>query len=154
MPRLTNQRYLVSSLWLSEIWNSNLKTLFALLSVQRQCDLHAYFQPTKDLTYEALLEHRRVISREFPDLPAKAGRYCSRMWEIYDEAVNFAKDNEHLTQAYISDVVAPLQTDRSGRRIGLAAVAKPEPDLRRFALALIQMAQLELLSKRHSDKAV
>lgn len=154
MPRLTNQQYLVDSLWLREIWNSNLKTLFALLSVQRQCDVHAYFQPAKDLTDEERLEHRRLISKELPDLPAKAGRYLSAMRQLYCEAAKACKGNEHLIQPYISDVVAPLKETRGNHKIGVAAVARPEPDLRGFAKTLIQLAWIEEEKKDEPDKAV
>ena len=143
MPRLTNQQYLANGRWLNGVWNSNLKCLFALLTLQQQLDLHAYFAPTKDWTDEERIEHRQVISKEFSDLPSKAGRYCSRVGELYDEAVEFSKGNDHLIRPYISDSVAPLKIDQSGRMIGIAAVARPKPDLRGFAKALIQLAQLQ-----------
>ena len=141
MPRLTNQTYLANSLWLRKIWNGNLKSLFAVLSVQRQIDLHAYFAPTKDLTDEERVEHRRAISEEFTDLPARAGRYFASMRDVYDKAVDVCRGNDQLIKPYISSVVAPLKTDKSGRKIGIAAIARPEPALRGFARALVQLAQ-------------
>jgi len=96
MPRLTNQQYLANSCWLRGIWFCNLKTLYAVLPVQHQIDLHAYFAPTKELTDEERIDHRKIISRDFPDLPARAGRYYSRMQDLYDEAIQFANGDMHL----------------------------------------------------------
>ena len=75
------------------------------------------------------------------------------MWSLYEEARKFAKGNEHLAHPYISDVVAPKKPDKCGRTIGVAAVARPEPDLRRFVRTLIQMSEDEIRKEFESRKA-
>jgi|SRR5579862_3286096 len=153
MSRLTNRQYLKNTRWLREIWNSNLKSLYSLHSLWRQWDLHAYFAPSKDWTDEERIEHRILVTKDFPDLPARAGRYFSAMRQLYDEAAKACKCNEHLIQPYISDVVAPLKIDKSGRSIGIAGIARAEPDLRGFAKALIQLAQDRVSKESETDKA-
>jgi hypothetical protein len=127
--------------------------VYSLHSLQRQWDLHAYFAPTKDLTDREQIEHRRIISKEFPELPARAGRYLSSMRQLCDEAATTCKSNEHLIQPYINSVVAPAREDKTGHKISVAGVAKHEPNLMSFTKTLIQIAQDQVRNEIESDEA-
>ena len=73
MPRLNFTTYCHIHDQLHRFWLGN-NQLFAELTIAEQWHLHDYFQLTKDWPKSELLSHRRTISTERPDLPAKAGR--------------------------------------------------------------------------------
>lgn len=141
MPRLTNQQYLSNERWLRGIWFTNLASLFTVLSSRQQWDLHTYFVPTNDTTDNKRLQHRRLVTERDPALPVRAGIYLATMRRLYDEACNAAQNNHRLIDLYIKKVVTPLKFTKSGRKIGVTALARPEPDLRVLARALIRVAR-------------
>lgn len=122
MPRLTNQQYLHRQQLLRKLWRTH-PGRFGLLTPVQQWDLHLYYQLTHELTHTELLEHRRQISRKHPTLPARAGK-----------AFRLVVDGLGRTSG-------PTHVVSDGRRIGVRAVVKPEPDVNRLARAVWLLAE-------------
>jgi hypothetical protein len=126
MPRVTDQDYLDRHHRLRQVW-LNASGRFANLATGEQWDLHAYYVPSKDLSDEALLEHRGRITQQRRSLPAKAG-----------------KAFEALASGKVHAVVSgPVITKGklAGHHLSVRAIVRPEPDLRKFAQALLGVAE-------------
>lgn len=123
MPRLTNAEFLKRHHILRHNWLNN-QSIYARLSPRHQWELHAYYQPDKELTDEQLLEHRIKITKEQSSLPARAGKH-------YD----------HLASSQGSEQDRRAKPAKPGeRQIRVWSVVRPEPDLRVFAKALVGLA--------------
>lgn len=72
MPRLSKKQYWKYHKWLKHLWENDI-SVYAEISPARQRQLHDFFQPSKDLSREELLEHRQRITAEQPNLPHQAG---------------------------------------------------------------------------------
>ena len=79
-PRLSNTQFLQAHRDLQRLWQHD-RAAFAELTSAEQWQLHDFFRPSKDLTDEQLLNHRRVISQTRPSLPQQAGRALHRLEE-------------------------------------------------------------------------
>lgn len=120
MPRLTNDLYLKRHRWLYKLWFDHDGAPFSYLKPNEQWDLHAYYQPYKDLTDEELLEHRKQISKERPSLPARAGKAFT----------NLATGKQ-----------TGVKISHTGKRsISVRAIVRPEIDLKLLSKALIGVA--------------
>jgi hypothetical protein len=127
MSRLSNTAYLRFRAYLHAVWESR-RPAFSLISTADQYDLHQYFRPSEDLTPAEQLEHRRVVSREQPSLPQRAGRALR----------HFASPK-------------PLHQQWHGR-ITLYPLLRPQPDLKRLSWALLGGARRQRQQEReHRD---
>ncbi|HVX58722.1 MAG TPA: hypothetical protein VG964_03220, partial [Candidatus Saccharimonadales bacterium] len=94
MPRLSTAEYLQRQQVLNRAWFEFGGRHFAYLSSREQWDLHAYFQPSKHLTKEELIRHRRQITKEQPSLPARAGKAWANLVAGRDTGVTSSLDKQ------------------------------------------------------------
>jgi len=74
MPRLTNRDYLSNRHFLTQLWERESGSLFAVLPGYAQRDLHDFFAFTTSMDDAEALEHRAEMTAAFPSLPQAAGR--------------------------------------------------------------------------------
>ncbi len=125
------QAYLQAHRALRSLWLEPDGAVFAELSPHEQWYLHDYFRPSEQLPDQDLLAHRKAISRQRPCLPQSAGRALSllvRMLQTYVEP----------RPAVIRKPGERLPTTRV-HHITVRAVVQPEPDVARYAPAVVQM---------------
>ena len=125
MPRFTNKEYLQRHEVARRIWQQY-RGKFGDLSVNQQWDLHDFYRPSEELTAEALIEHRRRVSRERPSLAALANK-----------AYKILVDPNPPTAVSVT----PAAAVGSKRAIRVRAIVRPTPDLRKLARALIELAE-------------
>jgi hypothetical protein len=128
MPRLTDRHYLKVHKQLKQYW-CHLDIVYGYLTSTEQWQLHDYFQPSKDLSETELLQHRRGISNQRPNLPHQAGRALAK---LQTRAAHHALQRVRLAGQ-------PAGKKTSSKRhpgVRVLAVVKPEPDLERLARAL------------------
>ena len=95
---------------------------------------HAYFVPYKELSDSPAITHGQQVTRNHPSLPQRAGK-------IYVRFFREAKARQaRLAQPATNRV--PRSRSRVGKHnLRVRAVARPEPDLRKLALALLDVAK-------------
>lgn len=81
--------------FLKKAW-TEFPTLYSVLPVPRQWGVHAYYQPTKNLTETELREHRTSISNTRPHLAASASQDFERMYQAFRNAFYIAKGDERI----------------------------------------------------------
>jgi hypothetical protein len=132
MPRLNDRQYLKAHKQLRRFWIAD-NSVFGYLSSNEQWRLHAYFQPSKDLTNDELLVHRREITAQQPNLPHQAGRALAKLQAA---AAQHALQRVRLAKRPLD------KTPRTGKRnITVRGVVKPEVDTKRLARAFIALAE-------------
>lgn len=148
MPRLTSQQYLEAHQKLA-IAHHDEPLMFGSLSPAEQWALHAYFVPSKGLSDQQLLDHRKTITKEQPSLPQRAGRALAHIERNYDVAAEAAHGDHTMYRKVLSDL-APGEAfvTKRGRQIRVVGIAKPEPDARLFAQAIVDMVRSMTLEER------
>lgn len=120
MPRLTGPDFIQTHHQLREWWLEK-EILYAHLEPREQWDLHAYFQSSKGMNGEDLLEHRKTAAKQDPSLPQRAGRALSR----------------------IRKCAVPAEKRKRTGHIKVYPLVNPEPDFRQLARAFIAIAELQ-----------
>jgi hypothetical protein len=125
MPRLSKKQYLKYHKTLRHLW-LNHQSVYSYLSPTKQWQLHDFFQPSKELTNERLLEHRKVISKERPSLPHQAG------WALKD-----------INQVLGTFAKQPVRAKgrHNASRVTVRPIVRPEIDGDKLALAFWLMAK-------------
>lgn len=142
MPRLTNSEYLDRCHWLCQVWLDPHRTPLIILTPNEQWDIHAYFQPSRELSDEELISHRKQLLINQPGLPARAGKVFNKMVRVIDSAREKANGDPKLTMHYIHDAAhRSTVVDKRGRKHHTYAIVKPEPDLDKLAQALLGLAR-------------
>lgn len=146
MPRLTIQLYLARHHDLKTAW-IKAPQLFEVLAPRAYWDLHEYYQPTKDLTDQQLLGHRRWISRRDPSLPQRAGKaylFLVRSYLIAKRRSrgDLAKFNQALRKNSRARTVTPDTQNRAGT-IEVTAQFRVEIDYEKLAKALLRVIEGE-----------
>jgi len=112
--------------------------VFGILPSQ-QWDLHRFFQTKSDLQPAELTKIREELVQDGPGLPQRAGS----AFRILDDMFRYALDVSHGDAFKFNRVVIsctePLITGK--HRIHGVGIARQEPDLKRFAKVLLQMAR-------------
>ena len=142
MPRFSNQDYLARCHWLRRMWIEPPQILLATVTVLEQWDLHTYFQPSKALTDEQRLEHRRAVITQEPLLPARAGKCFTKLAKLSESAIKQSGGDPARAVAFICAAV-PAQLDKKGHKIRIFPVARPEPDLPELSRVLLELAMVE-----------
>ncbi len=118
MPRLRNYDYVLIYAHLHQLWE-NKRQGFSVISTRDQRYLHRFLRPSELLAEADLLAHRKAVTAQNASLPQQAGRAL-----------------KHLANPL------PLKQVPSGsRRIVVYPLLRPEPDIHRLALALIDTAR-------------
>lgn len=136
MPRLSNRRYLAHCRFLRATWLKH-DMLYGLLPINAQWDLHAFYKPDEELTDQQRLAHREHVTSERPALPARAGRSFNQIYRSFEQA----RDRAMLRQP-------AHQPKRRDRQIRVYGIARPEPDLKLLARALVQSAIEQALDSK------
>jgi len=131
VPRINHQQYCTQRDFLIYAWE-HFPKLYGLLSVSQQWDVHRYFQPSRDLTELQLRAHRKTVSAEDHSLPNRAGKAYARMRQVFE--IGSARPTASPTMV-------------------VRAVARPEPNLRRLAEALVDDAIRKLERERGAEAA-
>ncbi len=140
MPRLSNDLYLRRHVFLARAWQ-DFARLYTILLPQDQWTVHRFYQPTKDLSDQELLDYRQQITSAEPGLPARAGRLFIRMNRAFRTAYEYAQGDQLRFYDSLWQQTAGAKAQQHGkRRIRIAALARPEPDLEALARVLVQMA--------------
>jgi hypothetical protein len=123
LPRLSNRVYYEKHLALRQIWNEQSQT-FGYLSAVEQHNIHDFFQPSKELSFEELVAHRKRISQQRPSLPAVAAKAVSKLGQY---GLGLRKPRQ----------ARPV----NGRQISVRAVVRPEIDVEKLAKAMLELAK-------------
>lgn len=134
MPRLTNQAYLQRHQQLRQLW-LEAQRHYAQLPLDQQWLLHDYYQPSKPLTNDQLIVHRRSITKDRPSLPNAASKAYQRL----------------LAAPLPPPRPLPPQPRPPTRplHIRVSAVVRPEPDTHRLALVVMEVAKQMMRGWRH-----
>lgn len=144
MPRLTNREYLARRELLKDAWRL-FQGVYVAVSYNQQMAVHAFFQPSKDLTDEEALEHRRTITVEEPSLPNRAGKgYLGIERAAYEL-------HRRLEKEPSQDPTLPVRLPKNMRTIKVAPIARPEVDVERLAEALLDLAEEVEEEKREPE---
>ncbi len=137
MPRLSNELYYKRYEVLRWLWLNENKT-YGCLSPKEQWAIHSFFQPSKDLSFDELVAHRRTIVKERPTLPARAGKAGRRLVDI--------ATGKHSPKPSRSTAAASRQG--KGRQVYVRGVVRPEIDVEKLARALLEIAE-DRIKKQH-----
>lgn len=87
-----------------------------LLPWDQQLDLHGYYAPYKNFTDDEAIEHRRQVTADHPNLPARAGKIFMKIGGL-------------------------IRPDGTIARYRISALAKPEIDADKLARVLLEVAK-------------
>lgn len=133
MPRLTSRDYLAQRRLLIEEWFDRDAIAFAEVPLQGQHDLHDFYAPTEPFSDTEALKHRAAMAKAFPSLPQKAGRALQALLrgkELHEQRLVVAREAAGQ----------PSPRTAKSRGVRIAAVARPKPDLRLLAKAIVELS--------------
>jgi hypothetical protein len=118
-----------------------------VLAYNQQLELHAFYQPSKNLTDDESSAHRQQISQEQPSLPNRAGKLFAEV-ERYTRAIR-----ERMEQQPPQDPAQRVRVPvgQTQRHIHVLPLARSEVDIVKLAGALLDLAeqmQVEAASER------
>lgn len=129
MPRLSDVEYLIRHDLVHNVWTNN-PAYFGYLTDRQQRDIHVYFQTTSDAKDDELISRRKLLTRNNPSLPHRAGR------------------------AFLAFLRPPVEETRpqstKSKNTSTRIVANPEIDFPRLVETL--MDQVASLPKEERDK--
>lgn len=141
MPRVTFKQYLDQRAFLRLAWEE-FDQLYSLLPAQQQWQLHRYYQPLSSHTDDELRAYRAHVRQVEPSLPAQAGRLYAKLHRVYDTGIDAAKAQQRPRgRNATKSPPRPTRVHAGTRQITVRAVARPEPDLKKFSEALIALAE-------------
>ena len=145
MPRISTMEYRASHHRLKESL-TELPQAMMSLPANEQWLLHSFFVPTRDLSDQELNAHRKVISKEQPSLPHKAGRALTHLNQNCGVAMTAANgDPARMRQLLVQmgGTIAPIsRSTRKGRRaIRVNSVLRAEPDATLVAQAVLSLTR-------------
>lgn len=160
MPRVTSSEQFRRHRFVRMLFlEPGMHVLFALLSFRDQQTLHLYYATDDDLNEREFGERRRELDRRHPSLSHRAGR-CFRVLErafieasrahgVTKEQMRQAVELHHQRQGVQRPSPRRQGASRqSSRDVVVLPVARPTPDSRKLAVALTELARLQLAQKR------
>ena len=151
MPRISNELYIQRHRFLRKAWTEGLQEIFAVLRTHQQWDVHKFYQPDRQLTDQQLIDYRLNITRSHPTLPQRASRSYLQMQDAFDHAYEAFEAADLNEQVFNQKLKSLVRSSGSGK-IRVTAIAKPAPDLRRLAHALVDEAQRQV-EEEHRERA-
>lgn len=146
MPRLTPSAHYHRYQFLYAAW-LHFPQLYALLPLRAQWQVHEFYQPSKELTKDELITHIRQLTKDKPALVHQVGKHVRRMKDVFRF---MSKELGIPRSEWDRAISTPIQhynpspahtTTRDGTRYTIAAVARPEVDVRLLARALLELAK-------------
>jgi len=148
VPRLTFELYRQRHVFLKRVWEI-FGLLFAVLPADQQWAVHSYYVPTLDLDDLQLRAHRKEVSERDPSLPNRAGKAYLRLERVFDLAAEEAQGDDLVFHRVVLGYVPGEPTiDAKGRSIKVAPVARPEPDMKALARAIVDWKLRELQAEQ------
>jgi hypothetical protein len=141
MPRLTNHQHLVRRTTLHAMW-AECQIAYSAAPLAQQWELHRYYQTIVDATDEELIANRKALEETEQSLSHRAGK-------TYAAVVQAASC--YKTRAQPPTPAVPGKS--KDRVITVRAVARPEPDLKKVAMALIMLAEQQAKDQDDERKA-
>ena len=141
MPRLTAKQYLPAHDQLRRFWLHQPR-VFGELTPGEQWRLHHFFKPSHDLSDLELLQHREQVTKTRPSLPRQAGRALAK---LQSAAAVVAVEGVRRAKA---PAPVKIRRSRGERRLVVRAVVRPEPDIKKLAQALLEMARAMVQRRR------
>lgn len=137
MPRLTDKHYLEQRQLLVKAWQKD-RLAFLLLPWDQQLDLHGFYAPYKQFTDDEAIEHRRQVTADHPNLPARAGKIFKKISGLIrpDGTITYLRRRHHGNQRY-----------------RISALARPEIDVEKLARVLLEVAEARRSRTEHSEEA-
>lgn len=132
MPLLTSKDYLIQRQLLIEEWHDRDAIAFGDISFQGQHDLHDFYAPTESFSDAEALKHRAAMTKSFPSLLQKAGRAL--------QALLLGRELHEQRVAARQAAGTTLRCTATNRNVRIASVARPKPDVRFLAKALIDLS--------------
>jgi hypothetical protein len=136
VPRLTNNDYVIQRDFLKDDWNE-FRAIYAFLDYTDQLVLHEFYGPSKDWSDEEAIAHRKRVTKQQPSLPNRAGK-------LYAQIDRHAKDlQKRLAEQPTQPAkvkIKRLPQARGKIRVS-SVIARPEPDLRKLAMVLLDVAR-------------
>jgi hypothetical protein len=128
VPRLSNKQYLNQRVFLAKT-RRGVSDAFSRLTHTKQREILDYFQPNQELTDAQALEHRSIVTNARPSLPHRAGKHFRELSTRTNDVIRRPEAQARRTK---------IGTTSDVRIRGLA---KPEPDARMIAHALMKLAR-------------
>ncbi len=156
MPRSTDKTFLQSRTQLTILWNDDADPArqFFYLTAREQWDLRAYFQFTVKLSDQDAVLHRRAVTHSQPSLPHRAGRALARLERLITNGPEADPTYQRQRRAARrAALVYAKAHDKKPRALSVRAEMQPEPDAKKFAQALIQIARQRLADEHESTAA-
>jgi hypothetical protein len=136
VPRVSPQRQYDRHRFLCEAW-LHFQSLYTILPMNQQWELHAYYRPSEQLSEAELREHQHTVAKQQRELPSKAGKHFNQLYRAFRTAFEHSRGDSRRFNAAIAELGhATTHPTRRGS-VRVSAVARPEPDLRRLARALL-----------------
>jgi hypothetical protein len=141
MSRLSNQLYFERYQFLMTMW-LEVRDLYTVLWPNEQWELHAFYQPLKELSEAEFVEHRTSIQKMEPGLASKAGRHFKVLYESYRVAFAYSEGDEQRFRGAISQMSRqrPRHETPGKRQVSVRLLVHPEPDLKMLASAFYDLA--------------
>ncbi|KIC60026.1 hypothetical protein [Microbacterium hominis] len=126
MPRLTNKTYLCNRSIIGKLWRRS-EHGWSKLSLEDQCTLHEYFEPTMDLTDDQAIAYRQTVTAKWPNLPQGAAyaqftRVITRL-EAEPPRLKTSPKSKHKRTPYIVRVEALARPDVNFDKLARALLA-------------------------------
>jgi hypothetical protein len=135
VPRLTNKQFLEEHHRLALAYESE-PLIFGSVTPAEQWALHDFFVPTKDLSNDELLAHRKAITKQQSSLPNRAGKAYAFLASEYQRLLALV-DQLEAEPAVMSVVPAgPLH-----RQIWVRGALQLEVDAGKIAQVIISLAR-------------
>ena len=137
MPRLTNAEYLKQRMFLVRAWD-NFRGIFTVLTYNQQMEVHTFYLPSQILADKEAIAHRKQITQEQPSLPHRAGKLFPRLLqESKAMAQRMAYEQDHPRAGKLKAQAQP----RGKVKVKVFALANPEPDTKKIAKVMLELAR-------------
>ncbi|MDN5274861.1 MAG: hypothetical protein JWP06_762 [Candidatus Saccharibacteria bacterium] len=147
MPRVTPSEHYKRYFFLHAAW-TDFNTIYGLLPVHEQWQVHEFYQPSRELTKEDLLAHIQQLTVTKPALAHQAGKHVHLMEKVFrriSQELDIPRSEWRRALNAANRQYNPSpgrQESTDGRRVDMVVgVARPELDLKKFSKVLLELAK-------------